>query len=321
MDFIEIHMISNRPWLDEFIGMWNNVIIEKDIDATIKVLTMSYDEKKFVLGNGIKIEYIRQRTFPKTTCMCQAHARNELLCYAGIGEHDKENNRNKYILFYDDWQRPDPNILIEHLKHSNVGYVAICGRRFECDKNGENCKDDARNTGGGTYPRQCGSGEFWTCNSSCRLESILAVNGFDNRFNGGTAGEDTHLGMRMSRIIGAGGGIGMLYNPMAISYHYSHDHLGSGSNRNGIPVTCGYSHITSDYKYIPEYKHFGKWERMDSDEFEFWWEGPIKYYKCKRCGIVGILDSIQVRDYNISHNVIRCENGLEQVRSKLREVS
>lgn len=306
---IEVHMISNRPNLDFFIQMWDSVIIDKDIDATIKVMMLDYPEKKFVLENGIKVEYIKQRTSWKTTFMNQSYARNELLCYSSI-------DKTKYVLFFDDWQRPDKNILIEHIKHLKIGYVGVCGRRFECDKDGNNCKEDYRNNNR-DYVRQCGYGEFWCCNASTRFESILAINGFDNRYAGGTAGEDYDLGMRLTRIIGAGAGFGMAYNPNAISYHYCHDHLGRVPKDN----VDGHSHNTSDYKYIPEYKHFGKWDNMDGkDKYEFWWEGPVKYYKCKICGDIGILDSMQVYYHNRDHNVIRCENGLEQVREALKKV-
>lgn len=304
MSSIEIDIISNRPELDRFIDMWKDVIIEKDIDATIKVLILDYPEKKFVLNNGIKVEYIKQRTFPKTTFMNQAYYRNELLCYS--------DKNTKYVLFYDDWQKPDNNIIVEHIRHLKMEYN-VCGRRFECDKDGNYCKDDYRNTGGYGNVRQCGYGEFWTCNSSTKLDYILRVNGFDNRFNGGTAGEDYDMAMRISKLGGTAGSF--IYNPNAISYHYNHDHL-----VRECKYSCGYSHVTSDYKYIPEYKHFGKWERMDSEQYEFWWEGPIKYYKCKICSGIGILDSIQVYNFNRDHNVVRCENGLEQVREALKKV-
>lgn len=306
-DTIEIHMISNRPNLDFFIQMWNDVKtdrFDRRINCTIKVLMLDYPEKKFVLNNGINVEYIKQRTFPKTSFMNQAWARNELLCYA--------NSDCSYVLFFDDMQRPDSNILVEHLNCLKMPFN-VCGRRMECDKDGANCKEDYRNNMGG-YARECGYGEFWTTNSSTRLDSIFAVNGFDNRYAGGSGGEDYDMCMRITRL--GGGAERVIYNPNAIAYHYNHDHLGRVAGPGG-PV-CGYSHITSDWKNIPEYKHFGKWENMDGgDKYEFWWDNGIKYYRCKICNGIGILDSLQVYYHNRDKGIVRVENGLEQVRDAL----
>jgi len=296
---IEIHMISNRPDLDKFVQMWENVL-NYGIDCTIKVLMLDYEEKKYILNNGIRIEYIKQKVFPKTQFMNQSINRNELLCY----------NTSKYVIFYDDWQKPEPHILIHHLEYLNKGYM-VCGRRLECDKDGLNCKEDSRYQNVNVV-RQCSSGgEFWTCNGSVKLDKILAVNGFDNRYNGGSGGEDVDFGIRIWRL-----GVIVFYNGNALCYHYNHDHLSKTCE-----FACGYSHITSEWKYIPEYGHMGKWENMNGgDKYEFWWEGSIKYYKCKICGGIGILDSVQVRDYNRDHHVVRCENGLEQVRDELKKI-
>lgn len=294
---IEVHMISSRPLLDEFINMWNGVNVSQG-ETTIKVLTTGYDEKRFVLNNGIKIEYIKQKTFPKTSYMNQAWARNELLCHS----------ESEYILFFDDWQRPHPDILVRHLVNLKKGYM-VCGRRIECDKDGNNCKGDSRPF---NSARECHATLFWTCNASVSRENALKVNGFDNRFCGGSAGEDYDFGARVGRT-----GIKSIYDPDAISYHHSHDHLGSWSQNKYV---CDISHDLSKYKHIPEYKHFGDWNLMVSDELELWWEGPIKYYKCKKCGLTGILDSMQVYYYNRDNGITRVENGLEQVRECLKKV-
>lgn len=308
-DFIEVHIISNRRRLDEFIQMWESVIVDSNADCTIKVLTANYPEKRFVLKNGIKVEYIKQRTFPvpKTTYMNHAHFRNELLCYVDF-------EYSGYILFFDDMQKPDCNILVEHLKYLKKGFV-VCGSRLECDDNGNSCVEDPRTK----YFKQesivhidkdvaiCGYGEFWTCNSSVKFDYILKVNGFDNRFNGGTAGEDYDMAMRMSKLEDVT--FSFVYNSNAVFSHYYHHK----------DTEFSHFHDTSVYKYLPEYDHYGKWELMESDQYELWWEGPIKYYKCKSCGDVGILDSIQVYHYNRDNNISRCENGLEQIREILNK--
>lgn len=94
-------------------------------------------------------------------------------------------------------------------------------------------------------------------------------------------------------------------------YHYSHDEIPKNQS-----LVCD-AHNLSPYKHIPDYKHYGSWELMASNEFELWWEGPIKYYKCKKCGVIGILDSMQVYYYNRDNKVTKVTNGLEQVRERL----
>lgn len=293
---IEVHMISSRPMLDEFINMWNTVRMPPG-EVTIKVLTTNYDEKHFTLNNGIKVEYIKQKTFPKTSFMNQAWARNELLCHAN----------SEYILFFDDWQRPDTNIINEHVGYLKQGYM-VCGLRIMCDKDGNNCKG---NPGNHMRARACHPTLFWTCNASVSLKDALKVNGFDNRFCGGTAGEDYDFGARVGKT-----GIKTIYNPNAISYHYSHDHVEVWSKNKYV---CSNSHNTSPYKNIPKYKHFGDWKLMIGNELELWWEGPIKYYKCKKCGLTGILDSLQVYYFNRDNGVTKVINGLEQVRECLNK--
>ncbi len=293
---IEVHIISNRPMLDEFINMWNNVNVSDKV--TIKVLTTDYPEKRFTLNSGINVEYIKQKTFPRTTFMNQAWARNELLCYAN----------SEYILFFDDWQKPHHDILVGHLHYLKKGYT-VCGRRKECDKDGNNCKEDGRLGNGNN--RLCDYGQFWTCNASAKLSNILRVNGFDNRYNGGTGGEDYDMAMRISRLEDK-----IIYNMNALCYHYSHDHLGRKKTRTKDDIYDHY-HDLSPYKHLPEYGHLGDWNLMTGNNFEFWWEGPIKYFKCRHCDEIGILDSIQVYYYNRDHNIITAENGLEQVRNCL----
>lgn len=296
---LEIHIISNRPKLDTFIRYFENVNIINSINITIKVLMLDYSEKKFQLKNNINVEYIKQKTFSKTTHMNQAWARNELLCHL--------NSDTKYVLFYDDWQRPDENLLIEHLKYLTKGYL-VCGTKNDCDKDGQNCQADARNV---NVLAQCGYGYWWTANASASVNAILKVNGFDNRYNGGSAGEDYDMAMRIERL-----GQKILYNPKALSYHYSHDHLSDTGRIDGTAHRQG--HNLSPYKNIPEYEHNGDWDLMESDQFELWWEGSIKYWKCKICGEIGILDSIQVYYFNRDHSIIEVENGLKEVKKELK---
>lgn len=302
MQNFEIHIISNRPKLDQFIEYWSDVVIDIPFDLIIKVLMFSYDEKSFILQNGIKVRYIKQLIKPKTSHMNQAFARNYLLCNC--------DQNTKYILFFDDWQKPDENILTQHYKYLQKGY-SVCGRRLECDQNGDNCKIDLRNTG---FDRICSYGYFWTCNSSTSYSNIISVNGFDNRYCGGTGGEDYDLALRLTHA----GQHRFIYNPNAICYHYNHDafdaehNIATASTKN---KNCNHSDLTK-YKYIPEYGHFGDWNIMHSKKYDFYIENGIKYFKCKSCGEQGIVDSLQVYKYNIDKHVVCAVNGLREMHEK-----
>ena len=302
MKKIEVHIITNRPKLDYFIDLWNGVNVP--CSTTIKVLMTDCLEKTFSLNNNIRVEYIKQRTFPKTTYMNQAWARNELLCYA--------NKNTDYILFYDDWQRPCEDILIEHLKYLEKGYI-VCGQKIDCNENGESCKEDHRNKT--NKVEECTYSWFWTANASAYYEDILNVNGFDCRFNGGSAGEDFDLCMRLQRLSNRK----IIYNPNSISYHYAHDWINVKSPFGSKNINKKHKHNLSPFKYIPEYGHYGDWNLMKSDTFEFWWENHIKYWKCKICNEIGILDSVQVYYYNRDNNIIEVKNGLNRISSSQKE--
>lgn len=279
-----MHIITNRPELDRFLRYWEDVKVPAP--TIIRVLMLDYEEQEFELQDGLRVVLHKQQTFPKTTFMNQAWARNELLTYL--------DDTSRFVLFFDDWQRPSERLLEEHLKYLKLGY-GVCGRKIDCDKDGFNCEDDKRNRG---ILRVADYGMFWTANASAPCEHIERVNGFDNRYNGGTGGEDYDLALRMSRL-----GLKFVYNPEAISYHHNHDHLSPQRP----------SHDLSEFKYLPEYRHYGDWQRMDSEQYEFWWDGPVKYFRCRKCGAVGIVDSIQVYQYNLRHNVIEVEHGLKEV--------
>jgi len=281
---LEVHIITNRPELDRFLRYWEEVQVS--VPTIIRVLMLDYEEQEFELQDRLRVVFHKQRTFPKTTFMNQAWARNELLTYL--------DDNTWYVLFFDDWQRPSGDLLEEHLKYLRLGY-GVCGRKVDCDKDGFNCEDDKRNRG---VLRVVDYGMFWTANASAPREYIEKVNGFDNRYNGGTGGEDYDLALRMSRL-----GLKFVYNPEAVSYHYNHDHLGPRRP----------SHDLSEFKYLPEYGHYGSWGKMDSEQFEFWWDGPIKYFRCRKCGAIGIVDSIQVYQYNLRNNVIEAEHGVREV--------
>ena len=293
MTELEVHIISNHPKLRYFLSFWKDVIFPPPFDVLIKVLSTS-EEFSSYLENGIKIEVLKQKSFPETTIMNQAWARNELLTHAD----------SSYILFFDSFQVPDRNLIVEHLKYLKHGF-AVCGQRIEYDERGNIKNDDPRNTG---LLRFCSSGYFWTCNASCSLSDIQAVNGFDNRYNGGTGGEDYDLGMRIEHAARRK----FLYNPNAIIHHYSHDTISSSDKK------C--AHNLSPYKYIPEYGHFGDWNLMESKQFEFWLRDGFKYYKCRKCGQIGLVDSLQVSLWNKKHHITRVSWGLKRSFGSLRNL-
>jgi hypothetical protein len=135
VDSIEAHIISNSSELDIFLWMWESVN-NYGVDCTIKVLMLDYSKGNLFLTMKSRLKYIKQKTVPntRTTSMNQSWYRNELLTYM----------KYPFIMFYDDWQRPDQYILVRHLEFLKKGYIVS-----------------------GNQVRQCSSGgEFWTCNAS-----------------------------------------------------------------------------------------------------------------------------------------------------------
>ena len=288
MKEVEVHIITKRPELDRYLSYWKNVKGEADI----LVLSTNSEEEERKLSNNINIKIIHQKTYPLTTIMNQAWARNELLSHA----------EGRYILFFDDWQIPDEHLLVEHLRYLRAGYI-VCGRQVLREKDGIE-KEDIRNIG---CLQKCDYHYFWTCNASCSLKDILAVNGFDNHFNGGTGGEDLDLGRRIQLATGRP----FLYNPAAVVNHISHVHLSKGSS-------C--YHDLDPYRYIPECGHFGDWNLMESEQFEFWLRDGFKYYKCRRCGQIGLVDSLQVSLWNKKHHITQVSWGLKRSFGSLRNL-
>ena len=303
MKELQVITATQKPELHKFLSYWKEVKGKAEILVLFEQ-HLPYDEEEKQISDNINARIIKQRTtLPIVNCMPQAWNRNELLTYADA----------KYVLFHDDWQIPAPDLVNEHLRYLRKGYY-VCGRIIFRDKTDRyDVEIDHRNAGA---LRKCTYSWFWGCNSSCPLEDVLAVNGFDNYFNGGTSGEDCDLGMRMQRYSRHQ----FLYNPKAITKHISHVHLDTEKSRmKRAGRIAGCPHNLSPFEYIPEGGHFGDWNLMKSEQFEFFFHGGFKYYKCKYCGQVGITDSYAPWIYNRNHNIARCSWGMEEVKILLEE--
>ena len=143
---------------------------------------------------------------------------------------------------------------------------------------------------------------FWTNNASVATNSILTVNGLDERYNGGTGGEDGGLGLSLHKL-----GMKFVYNPNALCYHIDHDEVPQApksikrlyENQNINPekqYIFGYSdHLHDLSPFVNNPFHDGDPNLMENEQFKCWrdtWN--IKHYHCKLCGIEGICDSLEV---------------------------
>jgi len=267
-------------------------------DFELVILDDLYDERKELIENlsnkyNLNIIYNKPKRSKKNVVTClHALYRNEALIYSN----------GEYIIFFDDYQIPIPTFVEEHLKYLNKN-TGVVGQQIllkAMDINNPNLHDikqlDPRNTE--NKVKEAHYGHFWTNNCSAPLDRIVEVNGFDERFIGGTGGEDYDLGLRLTKI-----GVKLIYNPNALCYHIDHDSIKTKSlairdfskqdpiSRSKFKVgEC--SHDVSPFVKNPY--HDGDLNLMENEQFVCWWEDNVKHYKCKYCGVEGITDSLLI---------------------------
>lgn len=269
-----------------------------------------------------EFKYIREKGhkfWPTIKSMRHAIYKNELLLHAEA----------KYILLWDAWQIPSPELLAEHIKFLEQGYGVegprtLCSSLAQTWQIGEEIrimKKDIRNTG---VPRLVSGAEWWNCNASAPLQIILDVNGFDMRFAGGTSGEDCDIGLRLERA-----GLKIMYNPLAGMYHPDHDIWKPNLNRHGeqyhISIEQGDekkelkpSHCTFKFRNSMSWDPAtsGDDDLMEDEKFKCWYDKwGLKRWRCKQCGEEGLVDSVHLHKWNDDHNIIRTPLGLTELKS------
>lgn len=235
--------------------------------------------------------------------------RNELLIAA-----EKENL--PYLLCFDAYQIPDSNLIAEHLKWLERGYH-VCGQylrlhnRFDDYNYGDKFlirEPDFRDTG---IAKKCNGDWRYDNNSSGILEDYLAVNGWDLKYCGGTAGDDVDLGMRLQR-----NGTKFIYNPLAGMAKTQH-----------IKLKMKYSK-TSKHHTTNKFRDSSAWD-MDTVGFDELMEDEflqcyldthgIKRWRCKICEEEGVIDSVHIAQYNHIHNITQTDTGMKEVAQFLND--
>jgi len=124
---------------------------------------------------------------------------------------------------------------------------------------------------------------WWPNSTSAPLEALLAVNGFDETFNGGGGCEDVDIATRMSYL-----GIRYAMDPRVTCYHVSHVCVPVRPTREPL---CVY-HDRMPFMYNE--RHKGDPNLVENDQLVTWKDAGVKFCKCKICGWRGLVDSSEL---------------------------
>jgi len=217
-------------WLDILYNGFGNQQF-KDFELII-IDDVPFDRSKefeeYASKHGIITKYLKSKPpYWKANHMI-SNARNTGLIHAD----------GELIVFIDDYTFVKPEFLQQHWDVYSKGQYTLVGQlihviyvppqsrpkdlsvlplnpeRSGIDGAVRLWRDERAN--GGCRP--CDGGWFWTSNASAPLYKIVEVNGFDEEYDGGTAGEDMDLGFRLERV-----GCRFLFDPACKTWHMHHD--------------------------------------------------------------------------------------------------
>lgn len=298
---------------------------------------------------GLNLIYEKPRKLRRKVSIDHPSMRNDALVYAN----------GELIVFFDDYEIPRQELLMEHWKMYQNGYCCqgrqmyIEATDFENATEYKILKSDPWHLG--DQMKKLPPTTFYTHNCSAPMKEILKVNGFDERYNSGTGGEDYDLGARLGRA-----GNKFIYNPQALCYHMEHSGIGIYP---ATPDVCGHiydaktkkaflekyptmsekdiewitwedieKYANNDYKRngpkygnhdrSPIYKHPNFTGTFKTETLETWDERGLIFCKCKICGWEGIIDSIPLFHWNTEHNIIEAPKeyfDLNLERQKIAE--
>ncbi len=212
--------------------------------------------------------------------------------------------RNPLCVFIDDWHVIPDNFIDTHVKLYNDGYagvvrwvhtpfMSLSSYDSFAQRLGEEEEDDRililnKDTDGdvrGNIVLDIPVDWWWPNSTSAPLNFLLAVNGFDEIFNGGTGGEDVDIATRMSHL-----GLHYAMDTRVTCYHVSHVGIHS---RPAIKPMCGNDkHDRKPFTYNEYYK--GDPNLVENDYMTTQVVDGIKAFRCKKCGLQGIIDSGEV---------------------------
>ena len=153
---------------------------------------------------------------------------------------------------------------------------------------------------------------WWPNSTSVPSKYIIDLcGGYDERLNGGTGGTDIELAIRMKRA-----GLRFIYIPETVVYHIDTSSLVARTMDTICPVGHDRTPFTSN-----QY-HQGDPNLIENDILKTVRDQDgVKYYECKHCGGVGLVDSQEVINstYRSNHLIPPTIGGGISRRSLLEE--
>lgn len=220
-------------------------------------------------------------------------------------------SNGEIIIFFDDYQMPSPNFVEEHVCRSGSKRMTVSSqlcyyfRDVDYSIWASPPKEsfehiDYRNPEDKLFIEQMDPRSFWTNNASANMSDLSAVGGFDERYNGGTGGEDGDIGARLAKT-----GCVLFYTAKCQTYHISHHHIKAIKVFDDIPSTVNKTKCIHDRSpFTCNQYQTGDYNLTESGSLYTNRKNKIKYYICKNCGCVGVIDSIEVFNYSEStHNI------------------
>ena len=227
------------------------------------------------------------------------------------------------VIFVDDHQVILPGFVENHVETTKPGCATV-GRQIALYRKRDNYFDctsyspdefehgDGRADLGwvGTFVH---GGAFWTNNASVWRGDAIAINGFDERYNGGTAGEDTDFGTRLTNI-----GVKIFFSLYAVVWHIDH-HYDPVPRKSlcAIPETVNRSLCNHNRKpFTCNAYESGDFNLIESGSLYTWRDAlGIKYYICRNCGEVGHIDSIELVNRSVAKTSIVSPEGLFNLKT------
>lgn len=222
------------------------------------------------------------------------------------------------IVIIDDWHVFPQNLLEEQMKYLEMGYAA-CPRwhhvamkeptgdeytngynefvaSLEVTEIDQRSSKDAPRAFAHTQSiiKGCPASWWWPNASSVPSEYMIEkAQGYDERLNGGTGGTDNDIAMRMQLC-----GLKFLYLLYMDVYHINT----SGLAVRQIPGLCETGHDRSPFTYNQYHK--GDPNLVENESLITTVEDGIKFFKCKHCGVHGVIDSQDVINSNMRNRRI-----------------
>ena len=267
-------------------------------DFEIVIVDGYYEERKDAIAAqaaelGLVVKHVPVPQLNYMTELTHATNRNEALKHVG----------GEVVIFFDDYQQPAPNFVETHVRtcqpqimvgvyqHSyhyrpDIDYAVWATLPVDSYEH-----IDYRNPNNLPMIRNMDPRSLWTNSSSVHISDIRSVVGFDERYNGGTGGEDGDLGLRLHRA-----GCRMLYTTRTEVRHISHHHVPARKVLDDIPKTVNQALCKHDRDpFTVNQYHVGDKNLVESGSlYTYRDDEGVKYYVCSNCGRIGVIDSIEV---------------------------